>query len=260
MAILQSVLQRLSLTSLFMAPKRQTKSATKPVHRLDSTLSRYAPLFALQESRQIIEVVSERTGDSYQSMILGVDLVNQTIELDELFPQPENFVYQPGDKFTFKHHQGGQILSFTSPLSSILMSLDMPVYTLQLPERVSYCQRRQSLRLILSKQQPLTVQLQSPRRSPWYATASNISSGGMRVVVGGNVIDDLARNTLLPNCQFYFNDDFHIQCQARVKAYRFSRRPYRRTEISLEFVDMAPQTQHQLQQLIHTYSEPLKAA
>ncbi|NIB43281.1 hypothetical protein HBA55_26980 [Pseudomaricurvus alkylphenolicus] len=253
MAILQAVLQKFSR-------KPATPTETPALNDLSSTIKRYAPLFALQDKRQLIEVISERTGDTFQSMILAVDLANRTLELDELFPQPADFIYQPGDRFTVRHHQHGQLLTFTSTLESLTLSLGTPVYTLTLPEQVGYRQRRTSTRISLSRQHPLTVRLQSPRRTPWYATANNLSIGGMRLVVGGNILDQLSRNVLLPRCEFSFHSDFKVQCQARVKAFRFLRRPYRHTEISVEFKDLAPQHQLQLKQLVESLESSPQAA
>ncbi len=73
----------------------------------------------------------------------------------------------------------------------------------------------------------------------------------MRLMVGGNIADQLSRDCILPRCEFSLYDQLHIRCQAQVKAYRFQRRPYRRTEISIAFLDLAPQQAAQLQQLVH---------
>lgn len=249
MAILQAVLQKFSR-------KPAVAEFEEPAVSLRQRMQVYAPLFALQEKRQLIEVTSERTGETYQSMILAIDLLNDTLELDELFPQPASHIYRPGDLFTLKHHQYGQIMLVTTPLESILISRNSPVYRLQLPEDVSYQQRRQHPRVNLSKQQPLSVRLQSPLRTPWYATANNLSVGGMRLVVGGNVADQLYRDALLPECSFKLHDHLHIRCEATVKAFRFVRRPYRHTEISIAFKDLGPRQTLQLHQLVTALLAP----
>lgn len=249
MAILQTVLQKFS---------RKPEISEVEISAINShqRLHQCAPLFALQEKRQIIEVTSERTGETYQSMILAIDLLNETLELDELFPQPASHIYRPGDLFTLKHHQHGQIILVTTPMESMLISRNSPVYRLQLPDEVRYQQRRQHPRVTLSKQQPLSVRLQSPLRTPWYATAVNLSVGGMRLVVGGNVADQLYRDAVLPNCSFTLHDNLHIRCAATVKAFRFVRRPYRHTEISIEFKDLGSRPTLQLHQLVTALLAP----
>jgi c-di-GMP-binding flagellar brake protein YcgR len=248
MAILQAVLQKLS---------RKTPPATidTPVNDLADRINRYAPLFALQEQKQFIEVVSESTGEVYQSMILAIDLMDGSMQLDELFPTPLHEC-KPGEHFTVRHHKRGQLLTFTTPLRSVHHGMDAPIYTLVLPEAVGYRQRRVYPRINLSQQQPLTVRVQSPWRTPWYATARNLSAGGMRITVGGNVMEQLHHGALLPLCEFEFGPEFKIRCQAKARSFRFIRRPYRHTEISIEFSDMAPAQRLQLQQFINSLTEP----
>ncbi len=247
MAILQAVLQKLSR-------KAAPAHVETPVNDLADRINRYAPLFGLQEQRQLIEVVSESTGEIYQSMVLSIDLMDGTIQLDELFPHP-NHDYRPGELFTVRHHHRGQLLTFTTPLRSTHHGMDAAIYTLVLPETVGYRQRRVYPRINLSQQQPLTVRVQSPWRTPWYATARNLSAGGMRITVGGNVMEQLSHGALLPLCEFEFSPEFKIRCQAKARSFRFIRRPYRHTEISIEFADMAPPQRMQLQQFINTLSD-----
>lgn len=249
MAILQAVMQKLTGKPTESSPAVPTTTLTNRVNSL-------FPLFELQQQRQLLQVICERTGEQFQSLILELDFNNNVVVLDDLFPSPQGGLFQPGELFTVKHHKDGMVLSFSMPLEALVMEQQAPVFKLRMPEQVEYRQRRSQPRIALSKQQPLTVKLQSPRRTPWYATANNISSGGMRVVVGGNILDQLQPGILLPQCEFSFHDDFQVRCQARAKSFRFLRRPYRHTEISLEFVDVAPQQVLQLKHLVSSVQTP----
>ena len=253
MAILHDVLQKMTRHT----PQQEPQSFVE--NDLADKINSLAPLLELQDKRQLIEVVCDKTGERYQSMILSVNLADNTIALDELFPQPIYGAYQPGDSFTVKHHIDGKLLSFKTRLESLSLQNNSPIYNFELPKKAEYQQRRNSARIVLSRQQPLTVKLLSPWRTPWYATANNISATGMRVVVGGNVIDQLTPGCLVPNCEFTFHPEIDIRCQAKVRAFRFLRRPYRHTEISLEFSDMAPQQRMQLQHLVESINSPQAA-
>ena len=81
----------------------------------------------------------------------------------------------------------------------------------------------------------------------------------MRVVVGGNVLDQLQPGALLPMCEFSFHEELQIRCQARTRGFKFHRRPYRHTEISLEFIDLPHQQAAQIRQLISSIEEPQAA-
>jgi len=248
MTILQAVMQK------FTRKQSPELKVTEVAPCLADMVERYSALMELQAKRQLIEVLPSAASASHelscQSMILDINFSSGYLILDELFPRLENL--QLGDALTIKHHHSGELLTFTSRLLHILHDDGSPCYALALPEQVGYRQRRLYPRINLSQQQPLNVRLQSPWRTPWYATAQNISAGGMRLTVGGNVLQQLNRGCILPVVEFKFNSDFQIRCQARVRAFRFCRRPYRQTQISIEFLDMGPQQRLQLQQFVNT--------
>lgn len=248
MTILQAVMQK------FTRKQSPEPEVTEAAPRLADMVERYSALMELQAKRQLIEVVpSLQATDnelSCQSMILEINFSGGYLILDELFPRLDNL--QLGDELTIKHHSHGELLTFTSRLLHIINDAGSLCYALALPEQVGYRQRRLYPRINLSQQQPLNVRLQSPWRTPWYAIAQNISAGGMRLTVGGNVLQQLNRGCILPTVEFKFNNEFQIRCQARVRAFRFCRRPYRQTQISIEFMDMGPQQRLQLQQFVNT--------
>ncbi len=245
------------LFSRFLATRcaRKTADNLVTINETDAPLpapivriSHCAPLFELQKQRQLLEVVSD--GESYQSFIISANVIDELLILDELFPFPAENAPQPGDQLTIRHHKKGKVLSFTSPILGINHNQGALTYTLRLPVQACYRQRRRSPRVSFSHRPPLAVHLQSPLRSPWYATAVDLSSGGMRLTVAGNITSLLKRDTVLPQCEFQFNPEFRIRCQAAVKAFRFVRKPYRQTQISVAFIGIEPHHRMQLQQYI----------
>jgi c-di-GMP-binding flagellar brake protein YcgR len=213
----------------------------------------YTPLFELQKKRQLLEVINQ--GKTYQSFILDTNIANKMLILDDLFPSlPENSI-RIGDTLTIRHHHHNKVLAFSSVLLDIVHNLSAPMYVVELPDAVAYHQRRQHPRVTLSQEQPLTVKLQSPLSTPWFATAVNLSCQGIRLNIGGNITNHLNRDTLLPCCEFQFNQNFAVRCQLSVKAFRFVRKPHRHTQISAAFIGMAPQQYLQLQQFIATLQQ-----
>ncbi len=254
MSFLQAVMQKIRR----QPQVEQTHTAS--VVNLAKQINRYRHLLALQEKRQLLEVVCSATGRTYQSMILAVNMQEQTIELDELFPQPYGEPHRVGDQFQVKHHHNGQILSFTGTVESIVQNRSGFIYTLTLPDTVQYRQRRRYPRIELSKESPLTIKLESPRNATWFATATNLSAGGMRLTIGGNIVDQLERNGHISLCEFELLHDIKIRCEAKVKAFRFCRRPYRHTEVSIEFMNCPVATKQQLESVISSFCNNVEAA
>jgi len=225
----------------------------------------YLPLFELQKKRQLLEVVHNQ--DSYQSIILRTDIAKGILILDDLFSVTSSYsigTHPPinvGDELIVKHHHSnGKVLSFTSPLLDIDLSPNSPLYVLKLPNNLDCGQRRRLPRVLLGQKQPLGVKLQSDLNEYWFATAHNLSSGGMRLVLGGNLVNQLQRGSILPLCEFHFNSYFHIRCQAAVRSFRFLRSPYRQTQISVEFINIASYQRLQLQQFINAMQNASKQA
>lgn len=263
MTLLKDVLQKFSKVSDI--PEE------RPVTAFVSRLQQYAPLLELQGRRQLIEVLikdNDRSAQlnnsfndanleqsslrSYQSLIVGIDTENGQLLLDEIFPQCPHLL--PGQKAIFRHTEGNHMLQFEIQLLQQTQNPDdgHNCLAFSLPKELHYQPRRRQPRLMIDKSQPLTVRLQSPIYDPWFATAQNISAGGMRLTVGGNITDQLEPGSILRECDFKFSRDFQVKCQARVIGFRFARTPYRHTQISLEFIGLPARQHLQLSQLIAT--------
>ncbi len=226
---------------------------------------RYAPLIRLQAKRQLLEVstldLSHGRQNVYQSIILDINLQGRYLLLDDLFPDVGEDVIKLGDMLTIRHHRQGRLLSFSSRVIHISYSHGAPCYAVELPEEVGYRQRRLYPRMALGNQTPLTVRLKSPWKTPWFATAHNLSAGGMRLSVGGNILEQLNRGSIMPACEFSLGNDLTVSCQARIKGFKFIGRPYRHTQISVEFLDLNPQRRLQVQQYINALvTDPQAAA
>lgn len=249
------------------APQPEPTPALLPdTLNLAELTQRYTPLISLLAKRQLLEV-SIHSPDRhvqqqcYQSIILDINLQGRYLLLDDLFPSPTGEAPTLGDQLTIRHHRMGRLLSFTSRIIHISYSHDSPCYAVELPEDVGYRQRRIFPRLDLGNQQPLTVRLKSPWKTPWFATAHNLSAGGMRLAVGGNILEQLNRGSVMPLCEFRLGGELNVTCQARIKGFKFVGRPYRHTRISVEFVGLNPQNRLQVQQYINALlNDPMIAA
>jgi len=290
MTILHAVLQKLTRKSKSDSPAPPPSTGEKAFDILDSRpksskeasssqatflpenlnlaelTQRYSPLIALQAKRQLLEVSiydagSLRAPTCYQSIILDINLQGRYLLLDELFPSPEGQTINLGDLLIIRHHRQGRLLSFSTRIIHISYSHGSPCYAVELPEEVGYRQRRIYPRMELGNQQPLTVRLKSPWKTPWFATAHNLSAGGMRLSVGGNILEQLNRGSIMPQCEFRLGGDLIVSCQARIKGFKFVGRPYRHTRISVEFIGLNPQRRLQVQQYINALlHDPVIAA
>lgn len=201
-------------------------------------------LKTLMNNRQFIEVSINSESIGYQSMILAVDVERELLWLDDLHSLATPL--KAGDILHIKHHKQGKSLTFQAPVVALGFEFNSPGTALLLPDNITYSPRRQYLRHPLL---PGTVRtkIRAIGEEPRYGSIINLSAGGMRLAIAGNILSELHLNTLLPLCQFKLTGDITIDCYARVKSYKMERAPYRHTQVSLEFSGISPVEQQALQ-------------
>lgn len=200
----------------------------------------YLPLWELQKQRQQLEVKIGSANRVYQSMILAIDVERGLLWLDDLFPQ--QLVLDPGDEITVRHHRNGEQLVIREPIIAMGSSYGASGFAIALPEFVYYMPRRTAPRFAIGHQSPLSVKFRTLGQEPSFGTLQDISTGGLRLMVAGNMLPHLRHGALLPLCEVDINEELHIRCRARICAFRMGRNPYRHTQISIEFVDLEEET------------------
>lgn len=255
MTLLQAVLQKLS----------RKKSIELPVHAAvnaaPATTERHELLHQLLTQRQLFEVVPQGSQRSYQSMILAIDAERGLLWLDDLFP-PQRLL-EVGDQITLRHHRDGELLTITTTIIAWGSDFGASGMAVLLPDEACYQPRRAQLRYVLGEHMSLTGKIRTLGQEPVYGTVEDLSAGGLRILVAGNLLSQIHHGAILPLCEVNLSRELHIRCRARVRAFRICRSPYRGTQISLEFVDLSLARQQQLQQFIQylsTKEQPQKRA
>lgn len=261
MTILASVWQKLSgkatkdlaskLSADLPASARLTLASVSPIARAaqDASADCYDPLWKLLNQRQIIEVKVDGSSLSYQTLVLAIDIQRGLLWLDDLFPKQH--VLEIGDQITLRHHRNGEQLSFSSPILAWGSNYGANGLAIMLPEHLSYVPRRQFRRADMSTTPSLSLKIRAVGQDISYGSVLDISSGGLRASIPGNLLGQLRHGALLPLCELTLSDELTIRCSARVRGFRLLRTPHRHTQISIEFIDLPAERQQQLQQFIN---------
>ncbi len=268
MAILRSMWQKLSgknsrsknvshakatagATPKLLSPIRLTLASVSPISKATQTTTtdHYLPLYQLLSQRQIIEVKMEGSSLSYQTLVLAIDIERGLLWLDDLFPKQH--VLEIGDQITLRHHRNGEQLSFSSPILAWGSNYGANGFAIMLPEELAYVPRRQFRRADMSDTPSLSLKLRAVGQDISYGSVLDISSGGLRASIPGNMLGQLRHGALLPLCELTLSDELTVRCSARVRGFRLLRAPYRHTQISIEFIDLPAERQQQLQQFIN---------
>jgi c-di-GMP-binding flagellar brake protein YcgR len=261
MAILRSVWQKLSgkhLAARTLAAKPKLPKAaaltlasvSKIVKTTKDTIpDQYLPLWQLLNQRQFIEVKVAGSSLTYQTLVLAIDIQRGLLWLDDLFPNQH--VLELGDQITLRHHRNGEQLSFSSPVVAWGSHYGANGLAIMLPEQLSYAPRRQFRRADMSDKPSLSLKIRAIGQDISYGSVLDISSGGLRASVVGNMLGQLRHGALLPLCELTLSNELTIRCSARVRSFRLLRAPHRHTQISIEFVDLPTECEQHLQQFIN---------
>ena len=216
--------------------------------QLTDSFELYYPLMHLQDERQFLEVFIPGYKHSVQSMVIGIDFINSTFSLDAFSPIIEKPDMLIDETLTIRHYKGWKKLEINS--SVLEWDADKFQFIMVLPEYIGYQARRLYPRLAMTNKKLLKGQIYPIYGSPWYANVKDISRGGMRVNVSGDLRPHLQKDTLLPKCQLQLDNDLTIQFQGSVKGFRYLSRPSRTTEIGIEFQHMSPDNQTKLKRFL----------
>lgn len=245
MSLLQAVLQKLSLTKA-----GDNKSGDLP--DVTGAGQGHELLHQLKTQRQFLEVVPQGSQRSYQTMIMAIDTRRGLLWLDDLFP-PQRLL-EIGDQITLRHHRDGELLTITAPIIAWGSDFGASGMAVLLPDETSYQPRRAHLRYMLGEHMSVTGKIRTFGQEPVYGTIEDISTGGLCILVAGNMLNQIHHGAILPLCEINLSRELQIRCRARVRAFRICRSPYRGTRISLEFVDLPLARQQQLRQFIQRVS------
>ena len=213
-----------------------------------SAFNDYEPLLRLQDDRQLLEVLLPNQEISLHTMILGVDFAKKLLKIDAFSPNLIPPTALIGESICIRHFKGWKKLEITT--SVLDWDEDNYQFYVALPKQVRYTTRRSYQRLTIAGKHLLKSHIYPLYGSPWYATVKDISPGGMRIHVQGDLRPHLQKHTLLPKCQLQLDRDISIQCQGLVKTFRYISRPHRATEIGIEFQKMSKANHTDLERFI----------
>lgn len=220
-------------------------------------LDYYRPLIDLQDSRQLLEIKWGNSNRAYQSLILAVDIERKLLWIDELFPH--QFILDVGDSIVLRHHRKGEELVLQTFVIALANQFGMQGIALALPEVVQWQPRRRQPRFALGGAATL-AKIRTQGAEPCYGKLQDISTGGFSVSISGNLLGQLRHGALLPLCEITLDDQIHLRCKGRVRAFRMEREPFRSTRVCIEFVDLPDKTRIELMNCLNRLQRPEQLA
>lgn len=194
----------------------------------------------------------ERTGNSYQSLILKINPDEGYLLIDEFFPSSDNVLVSPGDEVLITSQRKGMPVSFSTVVQSICIDEGdgMPAYRLEIPDSVDARQRRRHFRVQVEPDAGVKVRIPNDDSTTLLCTVHNLSYSGIRFSTGGNIAQQLETQRIFSNVLLTLPDEVTIQCQIEVMSYEFKRLPYRHMLIGGKFRAISSSNQKKLDQYL----------
>lgn len=229
------------LVRKFKAQPTEThpKEASPP--KLDPGL--VAPLNALIERRQLLGVsrASECITEDeavYQSLLLALDPQRGLLWLDHLFPTTPDL--KTGETLVMTHTCGTEVTRFSGQVLSPDEAGTTGALALSLPRQVYQGPRRRWPRLAVFGWHPISAQLAVPGLPLLSGEVLDLSAQGLRLSLSGDRRAFLKNRDILPLCEFRVHPGLRLRCRVQVCGHGLSPKPWRQTQVSLRFVDLAP--------------------
>lgn len=206
-----------TLTNLFF-PKRQRDEHASPDH--------YAELEQLQAAHEWLDVKVTKTKRSYQSLILNIDIENNEILVDELYPNEALEHVETGDTIEVFTQTKKYPLHFYTRILSREMVDGSEAWRLELPPEIGANQSRASFRVYVENETDLEIELYFDNEPLNNVRIINLSSDGIKLSFNKDVERALNGKRLLDDCIIRLPNDADIDCIIELTSLYSIRTPY----------------------------------
>ncbi len=236
MSLLQTLLGRLTL-------KKQASDANGIDH--------YDRLEQLRKNHDFIDVKVTSSGDSYQSIILAIDVDNGELVIDQPFPPNGLENMQAGDTVEITSQSRLALISFYTRILAIDETDGDNIYRLELPEEVGRNHSRNAYRVYVDREEDLQIQMDIDLQDPvGDIRIINLSSDGIKLGFPEDITEQLQAQPDFPHCVIQLPSGLDIDCSIGIKnIYRIrSPRSHSLAGGALEILD--PQHRSKLDQYL----------
>lgn len=217
----------------------EPESATDIAPKLDKLLHTHA----------LLELRVERTGAQYQSIMLGYNLDEGYIILDEPFPAPGSAI-AIGDTIEVLSHARHLRLSFKTHYMKRDRIEGDAVIKLGLPDAMQAPQNRRSFRVSTSMADNVRLDVYDIHGNHHASDVINLSFEGVRFSLSGNKTPNFTYGAMAKDCMLRLGDEASMRCTIQTRNMEYLRRPIAKTYIGVELSDISPRDRTILNQFI----------
>lgn len=199
-------------------------------------------------------LLSVRVGnhrDLFNSVILDVDEDGEWIEIDELHPEEGHKLFLAEKTIHVTSEFDGIDLVFDSELLDATTKSNIYVYTVAIPKKLKYFQRRSTFRVRMLRSAAIAVFIRLPDGASIQGELYNLSSGGVGIKFPKTVPRSVSRGVLIPECELRLTRDERVVCALETR-HVIPDRSGASTLLGGRFVHLTPTQQRMINRFIAT--------
>ena len=182
----------------------------------------------------------DRQQMSYQSLIIHVDIHNDSLLIDELYPLEPSFDIVAGESIEITSRGKGLPVKFTSTISALEIYEGAPAYRVALPKTVKANQRREFFRVPVNNDMGIHLHIPLADGGQGFCTVLNISSTGICFRFDKNITDQIRAGGSIKNAKLTLPGNTVMNCDLEVRSYDYKKSPERFTLVGASFGGFAP--------------------
>lgn len=177
----------------------------------------YAELDKLRINHEWIEVSVIKTAQCYQSLILDIDLDNNELLIDELYPPNATNNIEPGDALAIRSQSSRTQVNFVSRILARELNHGEGSWRLELPESIGRNHSRNAFRIYVENEQDIGIDIYSDQQLIQNVRIINLSSEGIKLSFDHQYQSLLNQQLLFTDCIIRLPNDCDIDCHIELR-------------------------------------------
>lgn len=203
----------------------------------------------IHAERALVSVQLGKDRTLYNSIILDVAASDALFYLDELNPLAGHKKLRKGTELLIDVRLKGVRVMFSTEVSAIEESSSIAIYTLPLPDKMVYRQRRRHYRAHIDQEQHMLISLPLPLRKQIQGELVDISASGICSRIKYTDSTRLEEEQAIHSATINLPGQNHITCDLEVRSIRhFPEQGY--SLVGSEFIDIPPAIQTHVERVV----------
>lgn len=210
----------------------------------------FIELDKLRINHEWINVNVIKNDHSYQSLILNIDLDNNELLIDELYPPNDLSKIEAGDTLSIRSQSSRTQVSFFSRILAREFNNGTGSWRLELPENIGRNHGRNAFRIYVENEQDIAIEIYCNQDPLHGVHIINLSSEGIKLSFDNEYESLLKHQSLFTDCIIRLPNDIDIDCNIELRNSYNIRKPVPHIISGGKLIINNPQHRTKLQQYI----------